>query len=146
MSSMVFGFTTGQVVPRLSFEKRNSRIAKSKGIGSLTPVTSTLLHLAPSPHIRTFHVTAQHVITSGHRAWEIQLLPLCQTPAAILMYAAVMFLESEKMCLLVPSPFFRPISHLHFNLCVLCYEPQLFSWTASPLTSLHVVWHRLVGG
>lgn len=91
----------------------------SEGIGSLTPVTSTLLHLAPLPHIRIFHVTAQHVIMSGHRAWEIQLLPLCQTSAIILMYAIVMFLKSEKMCLLVPSLFFRPVSHLHFNLCVL---------------------------
>lgn len=47
--------------------KRNWRLEKSKGIGSLTPVTSTRLHLAPSPRIRTFHVTAQHVIMSGHR-------------------------------------------------------------------------------
>lgn len=106
MSRLVFGFTTGQVVPQLSPENRNSRIERSEGIGSLTPVTSTLLHLAPLPHIRTFHVTAQHVIMSGHR--EIQLLPLCQTPAIILMYAIVMFLKSEKMCLLVPSLFFSP--------------------------------------
>lgn len=150
MSSSVFGFTTGQVVPQLSPEKRgNSRIERSEGIGSLTPVTSTLLHLAPLPHIRTFHVTAQHVIMSGHRAWEIQLLPLCQTPAIILMYAIVMFLKSEKMCLLVPSLFFRPVFHLHFNLCVLDTSCSFLSWTASPpllLTILHLVQHWLVGG